>query len=244
MEQLPGTDALMFGSVDLADEVTLDATMPAETAFFVAAIRSLPSLALEPRLRSLRLLSFASGVEMGSSRGAITRLGRDVLSVVDALPSKERWMLYGLFTKSEVKGYMELATDSLVEAGRDEAFWSSLPEPLRLSWRDWIQRVRAEFLETRGILGSVARSVEAADAVHDRALALGLLRNCPDGPWAGVRQSAVVRFWDEGDDGMKDMLMDKLRFWANIQKSRIYDDRGQWVNRQEMVDFWTAWLHS
>ncbi len=239
----PGTDGVLFASIDLPGPATFEQGADAGASALSMGVRCLPSLDSRERFRTLSILQSASFL-VGSRRGAITRLGRDVLSVVDALPSKERWMLYGLFPKSDVPGYIELATDSLIEAAKDEAFWSSLPEPLRLSWRDWIQRVRAEFLETRGILGSVARSVDAADAVHDRALARGLLRNCPDGPWTGVRQSAVVRFWDEGDEGMKDMLMDKLRFWANIQKSRIYDDRGQWVNRQEMVDFWTTWLHS
>ena len=94
-------------------------------------------------------------------------------------------------------------------------------------------------------MGSPARAVEAAESVHDGLLRRALIRHSPDGPWPGVRQSAVVRFWDGGDDAMKDMLMEKLSFWADIQgKNRRLNERGEWVNRQELLDFWTAWLHT
>ncbi|MGE0000525.1 MAG: hypothetical protein AB7F50_07580 [Fimbriimonadaceae bacterium] len=175
----------------------------------------------------------------------MTRIGRDLLGVVDSLDSKDRWLAYGLFVKAGLTSYYGLAVDSLVEAAREEEYWSSLPESARQGWGRWLRKANAEPIETKGIMGSMSRAVEAAEVVHDRRLRYALIRYSIDGPWAGVRQSAIVRFWDEGDDAMKDMLMEKLSFWADIQgKNRHLNERGEWVNRQELLNFWTAWLHN
>lgn len=240
----PDTDAVLYCSFDLPAPAQFEPGLDPSTAAFSMAIRGLPGLSFERRVRTLGILQSAQ-FEPGSTRMAITRLGRDLLSVVDALDPKERWMIYGLFVKSDMLSYFQLATDSLVEAGRVREFWESLPETVQGAFSRWIYKLNAEPLETRGLMESPSRAVQAAEAVHSESLRRALVKFSTPWPWAGVRQSAVVRFWDEGDDAMKNTLIDKLPHWAGMgSKGRLLNDRGEWVNRQELVDFWTAWLHS
>jgi hypothetical protein len=175
MEKEATTDALLFASFDLPGPAEWEPGLDAGTAAFSMAIRGLSQLGSAQRLRTLTMLQTCD-IEPGKPRQAMTRIGRDLLSVVDSLDPKDRWLAYGLFVKAGLTSYYGLAVDSLVEAAREEEYWSSLPESARQGWGRWLRKANAEPIETKGIMGSMSRAVEAAEAVHDRRLRYALIR--------------------------------------------------------------------
>lgn len=125
----------------------------------------------------------------------------------------------GPFVKARDPSFAGLAAESPLAPASDEEYQTSLPIHLGAAWRDGMEATQFEPRPGRqslGVVAGISPSVQAAGEVDEPDSAPTSQYFGPSALGQQVRQSAVVRFWDEGDDVMKDMLMEKLSFWADI----------------------------
>ncbi|MGE0001029.1 MAG: hypothetical protein AB7F50_02835 [Fimbriimonadaceae bacterium] len=206
------------------------------------ALLSLAELSRDQQVRTLELLG-ATVPEDPVRLAAPDRLSRRLLGVMDDLDDHDRWLAYRALRRWGNDENLSEALESLRSACTDPGNWQVYPLRDADDYR-WLQH---PFEKRLGLLSSPQAVIDLADSACDPRLAVALVKHAAAERHPDLLRSGVARLWTKRSQAMELELLRILPFWSGLTNRRLErgEARGEgFVNRAELIDFWTSWLAS
>lgn len=240
----PGEWTLLLSATVTNSEFPPNLSNPNE-AFLCSAIEALGSISSDDEVRTLTMLMNLSGSSVSSAYG--TRTSRALLGKVDALDPRHQWMGYAALRNWELPGLRPNLVNALIPVATNPDEWARVPESAKSELLRALDPGRDATLapSRMRLFDSAAHAMDTLVRVQDQALVIKFIQLLPYYNYQGWGETRLRELWASRTPGTEMALLRALPVWTGLRdKVLVRGDvpPSDYLNQQELVDFWTQWL--
>lgn len=241
-----GEWATMLSLPVAATDFASGTSRPSE-AFCCTAIEALGEVT---RTDAQRTLAMLMNLRADVNRAyAPDRVSRCLIGAIDVVDPRDTWMAYAALRAWGHPYLRPTLARLVVAAASDPENWASTPSWARVGVLSKLDRDPGpeSIGGYTGLLQDPVEAMSALESVVDDPLRCELARQMYFYEFNRWRETRLPEVWRARSEAMEIVLLNRLPSWTRQPDKKLrYAETGgrEPLNRQELVDFWTAWLGS